>query len=98
MFVESKFYVGLSDINPLNELTNTFLLRFMEDVAGMHSEIAGYGITDMDKTRKSWILLSWKVQVKKRPLVGDSLNVKTWSWKINEFYAFRDFEVKNQYN
>ncbi len=98
MFVEQKFIVGLSDINPLEELTNTYLLRVLEDVASMHSEIAGYGITDMDKTRKTWILLSWKVKVIKRPLVNDTLNVKTWSWSIDRFYAYRDFEVKNQYD
>lgn len=77
MFVEHKFYIGLSDINPLKELSNTCLLKYLEDVAGLHSEIAGYGVTDMDKTRKSWILLSWKVDVKKRPLINDTLTVKT---------------------
>lgn len=98
MFVEHKFYVGLSDINIKKELTNTCLLRYLEDVAGLHSEIAGYGITDMNTTRKSWILLSWKVEVKQRPLINDSLTVKTWSRCIDKFYAFRDFEVRNQYD
>lgn len=98
MFVEHKFYIGLSDINIEKELTNTCLLRYLEDVAGLHSEIAGYGITDMNTTRKSWILLSWKVEVKQRPLINDSLTVKTWSRCIDKFYAFRDFEVRNQYD
>lgn len=98
MFVEHKFYIRLSDINPLKELSNTCLLKYLEDVAGLHSEIAGYGVTDMDKTRKSWILLSWKVDVKKRPLINDTLTVKTWSRYIDRFYAFRDFEVRDQYN
>ena len=96
MFVEHNFFVCLSDINSQKELTNTCLLRYLEDVAGLHSEIAGYGVTDMDSTRKSWILLSWKVDVKKRPLVNDSLTVKTWSRHIDRFYAFRDFEVRDQ--
>ena len=98
MFVEHKFYIGLSDINTEKELTNTCLLRYLEDVAGLHSEMAGYGITDMNTTRKSWILLSWKVEVKQRPLINDSLTVKTWSRCIDRFYAFRDFEVRNQYD
>lgn len=98
MFVEHKFYVGLSDINTEKELTNTCLLRYLEDVAGLHSEIAGYGVTDMNTTRRSWILLSWKVELKQRPLVNDTLTVRTWSRCIDKFYAFRDFEVKNQYD
>ncbi len=98
MFVEHKFYIGLSDINTEKELTNTCLLKYLEDVAGLHSEIAGYGVTDMNTTRKSWILLSWKVKVINRPLVNDTLNIRTWSRCIDKFYAFRDFEVRNQYD
>ena len=98
MFVEHEFVVGLSDINQLNELSNTFFLRYLEDVAAFHSEIAGYGITDMKKTRKSWVLLSWRVEIKNRPLVNDTLKIKTWSRLIDKFYAFRDFEIKNQYD
>lgn len=98
MFVEHKFYIGLSDINISKELTNTSLLKHLEDAGGLHSEIAGYGITDIDKTRKSWILLSWKVKVIERPLINDTLTIKTWSRKIDRFYAFRDFEVRDQYD
>lgn len=97
MFVEHKFYVGLSDVNHNKELLNTSLLRYLEDIAGMHSEIAGYGFTDIEKTRRSWILLGWKVSMKKRPLINDTLTIKTWSRCIDKFYAFRDFEIRNQY-
>ena len=46
----------------------------------------------------TWILLSWKVKVNKRPLINDTVTVKTWSRLIDKFYAYRDFEVRNQYN
>ena len=98
MFVKHDFYIGLSDINLNKELTNVSLLRYLEDIAGMHSEMVGYCITDIDKNQKTWILLAWKVEVKKRPLVNDTLTVKTWSRKIEKFYAYRDFEVRNQYD
>ena len=98
MFVEHKFYVGLSDVNLNRELMNTHLLRHLEDVAGMHSEIAGSGYTDIERTRKSWILLAWKVEIKKRPLMNDTLKVKTWSRCIEKIYAYRDFEVRDQYD
>lgn len=98
MFVEHEFYTGLSDVNLNRELMNTNLLRRLEDVAGMHSEIAGSGYTDIERTRKTWILLAWKVEVKKRPLMNDTLKIKTWSRCIEKIYAYRDFEVRNQYD
>lgn len=96
MFVENKFYVGLRDINNLQELKNTGLLSYLEDVACMHSEIAGYGVTKIEEVKRTWILLSWKIKVIKRPKFNDVLNVKTWSRCIDRFYAFRDFRVYNQ--
>ena len=81
--------------NPLKELTNTALLSYLEDVACIHSEIAGYGITNMYTIKKTWILLSWKIKVIERPKFSDNLKVKTWSRLIDKFYAYRDFEVYN---
>lgn len=98
MFVEHEFYVGLSDVNLSKELVNTNLLRHLEDIAGMHSEFAGYGFSDIEKTRRSWVLLAWKVEIVKRPLVNDTLKVKTWSRCIEKIYAYRDFEIRDQYD
>lgn len=96
MYVEHKFYVGLRDINNLKELKNTSLLAYLEDVASMHSEIAGYGVSKIEEVKRTWILLSWKIKVIKRPMYNSVLNVKTWSRCIDKFYAFRDFKVYNE--
>lgn len=98
MFVEHNFFVGARDINSLKELTNTALLSYLEDVACIHSEIAGYGITNMYTIKKTWILLSWKIKVIERPKFSDNLKVKTWSRLIDKFYAYRDFEVYDENN
>ncbi len=98
MFVEHEFYVGLRDINYLKELSNTSLLSYLEDVACIHSEIAGYGVSNMDEVKRTWVLLSWKIKVFKRPKFNDTVRVKTWSRLIDRFYAFRDFKIYNQNN
>ena len=97
MFVEDYYKVGISDLTPKREFSNTALLRCLENLGNLHSEMAGYGVTDMDRTRISWILLSWKVKVLKRPKICDMLHIKTWSAGIDRYFAHRDFEVKDQY-
>ena len=96
MFIEHDFYVGLRDINTSKDLSNTALLSYLEDVACMHSEIAGFGVNNMDEVKRTWILLSWKIKVIKRPKFNDTIKVRTWSRLIDKFYAFRDFEIYNQ--
>ena len=96
MRVTQDFYVGLSDTNLKQELTNTSLLRFLEDIAGIHSEKVGYGASSIDKTKRTWILLSWKVKMTKRPKMNEMVKVVTWSRLIEKFYAYRDFEIYDQ--
>ena len=98
MFINNKSLVGLGDITPRKEMKNTALLRILENAAGIHSEIAGYGITDMNKTRRSWVIINWKIEVLSRPLINDKLNVKTWIRMVDKYHSFRDFQVTNQYN
>ena len=98
MFIEHKCHIGLRDIGIGNKLKNKSLLGFLEDAGGIHSDIAGYGVEDIEKTNLSWVVLGWKIEIIKRPSYGEWLNIKTWSRKTNKFYAYRDYEVYNQEN
>ena len=73
MIVEREYYVKLSEIGKENKITNKALLGILEDIGGVHSNIAGYGIKTMDQTRLTWILIDWKVQVIRRPEYAEKI-------------------------
>ena len=52
-----------------------------------------YPPSSIDKTKRTWILLSWKVRMFKRPKMNETVTVETWSRLIEKFYAYRDFKV-----
>ena len=95
MFCKNKVKVGLKDIGTSNKATNKAILGMLEDVAGFHSDIAGYGINDIKKTHLSWVLLGWKVEIIQRPKYGEEIEVVTWSRGVKRIYAFRDYEMYN---
>ena len=98
MFVEREFYIGLSDLINGNKLKNTSLLSFLEDMGGIHSSMVGNGLYDIERTKQSWILLSWKVKLNKRPMYADEIKIKTWSRKMDKLYAYRDYEIFDKDN
>ena len=55
-----------------------------------------YGIPTMDKTRLTWVLIDWKVQVIRRPIYAEKILARTWSKDAQKFYAFRDFEIQDE--
>ena len=98
MIVEHKFYVGLRDIGKDNLLSNKGLLAALEDAGCKHSELAGLGITNINITKKTWIIISWKVKIFSRPEFNSEIIVKTWSRKMDKLYAYRDYEVIDKNN
>ena len=91
-----KFEIGFRDVGRSNKLTNKALLGFLEDIAGAHSNIAGYGLNDIKKTGVTWVLLNWKVEIFSNPLYGETVFIKTWARDTSKFYTYRDFEVYNK--
>lgn len=98
MIVERNFEIGFRDVGKSNKLTNKALLGFLEDAAGKHSNIAGYGLNNIEETCVTWVLLNWKVRIFSRPLYGETVLVKTWGRDCVKFYTYRDFEVYNSNN
>lgn len=93
MIVQQEYRIKVSDVGKENKATNKAILAILEDVACIHSDIAGYGITNINETRVTWLLLEWKVQIIKRPKYGEKVIAKTWSKESKKCYTFRDFEV-----
>jgi len=63
MYIEQKFFIRLQDIGISNKVTNKALLSFLEDAGGIHSNIAGYGLNNIEKTKLSWVILNWKLNL-----------------------------------
>ena len=93
MIVQHEYEVKLSEIGKDNKATNKAILSYLEDVGGIHSNLAGYGVMDMPTTHLTWVLVEWKLQVLRRPKYNEKLIVTTWSKNSLRCYAFRDFEI-----
>lgn len=98
MFYEIEVMTGIADVGKNQLITNTAILRILENVACYQSDEIGYGILDISKNKISWILLDWKVKVLNRPMYGEKLLVKTWGRNPKRVTVGRDFEIYNSNN
>ena len=94
-FLEREFNLTIRDIDKDTRLTNKAILSFFEDMGGLHSNIAGYGLKQIEKTKLSWILLHWKIKVLKTIKYGEPVRIKTWSRGMKLACCIRDFELYN---
>lgn len=68
--------INYSDVDENNQVTNKGLLRLLQEVAGIHCGLLGYGVNDTPKTGLAWILLNWKLKVFARPKTNTNLLIK----------------------
>ena len=98
MFLEHNFYIGFRDVDFKNNLKIKSALSYLEDIAGIHSNMAGYGLLDIEKNKKTWVLINWKLEFIRRPKYSENLRIKTWSCGAEKIYANRDFLVYDEKN
>ena len=96
MILENEYIVKLSEIGKGNKVTNKALLSYLEDIGGIHSNKAGYGIFEIEETHLSWILLEWKLQVIRRPKYAETIKIRTWSKGVVKLYTYREFEIYDE--
>lgn len=96
MIFESNFKIDIRDITKDNKATNKAILQYMEDTACRHSDLVGYGILDVPRQKRVWLLLDWRFKVIERPMYGEDLHIKTWSKGMEKCYAYREYEVLNK--
>lgn len=96
-YIEYKFYVGFKDIDAQLKLKNSSMLTFFENIAGMHASAVGDGFKEtVNTTHTTWLLLSWKAKVIKRPEHGDSVIARTWVRNFKRVYSNREFELYSE--
>lgn len=98
MIYTEQFKMSAKDIGKENKIKNRAILEILENIATRHSDKVGYGIKGIEKTKLSWILLEWKLEVLHRPTYGEILTVNTWGKQGHKFFTYRDYEVYDENN
>ncbi len=94
--VQKKYVVEYIDAGMQGALSNRGILRMLEDIACYHGDIYGLSARNMQKTKLTWILMGWHVEVYERAKLLDEVIVKTWSTgSVKNIYSFRDFILEN---
>lgn len=95
---EKDLKIRYWEIDSSNRLTTKGFLKYLQDIANDHSEAIGYGFENISSTNLSWVLLNWKVQILRRPLISEVLHIKTWARMISKASSYRDFEIYDSNN
>lgn len=89
----SKEIINIGAVSRHGVLRMDALFNMFQEMAVLHTHEAGFELTDMLESRKTWILNRVAVDISKLPKLEESIDIFTWSRKIYRFKGLRDYEI-----
>ncbi len=93
-YFESR--VRYSEVDLDKNMTFGALLNYFQDCCSFQSEDLGVGIDFLREMQAAWMLLSWQVVVKRRPVFGEKIRINTWPYDFGGFYGYRNFTMEDE--
>lgn len=85
--------VRFSETDTNRKLSITGLMNYLQDCSIFQSEDMGVGGAHVQKTKKSWLLSAWNVEVIRRPEVAEEITIATWPYDFKGIYGLRNFAI-----
>ncbi len=93
MKIDLEKRIGFFEVDSDFTLRPKILLNYFQEVAGVHSDRAGYDAQRLMNQGHAWVLHRIGIHIHRPPALGDALRVRTWHSGENRFRAYRDFEI-----
>ena len=88
-----KSRVRFSETDVDGKLSIGGLMNYLQDCSIFQSEDIGAGFSHMVKTKRSWLLSAWNVEVVRRPGVAEEITIGTWPYDFKGIYGLRNFAI-----
>ena len=93
---QNKYKIRYSELDCNLTLKPASLLQLLQDIASENAESLGFGYSFISKRNLAWFLLKLHIEFDKYPQ-GD-ITIKTEPRGWNRLFAFRDFEIINDFD
>ena len=85
--------VRYSEMDMEQRLTRVALVDYFQDCSTFQSEECKNGLSYLKSQDRAWMLLSWQIEIARRPVLGEKIVTKTWPYGFKAFYGYRNFAM-----
>lgn len=93
MAFEFESRVRYSETDPEKKLTLVSLVDYFQDVSTFQSEDCGVGVDFLQQQDRAWMILSWQIEILRRPRLAEHICAQTWPYGFKAFYGYRNYTL-----
>lgn len=90
-----RYPVYTFDVDVEGKARLPVLLDLLQDIAREHAGLLKVSIFDLQARGLTWVLSRYHIRVPRYPVMGDTVEVRTWPSGKRDVFALRDFEVRD---
>lgn len=90
-----RFPIYTFDVDVEGRARLPLLLDLLQDVAREHAALLKVSIFDLQAKGLTWILSRYHIRVSRYPVMGETVEVRTWPSGKKGVFALRDFEIRD---
>lgn len=88
--------VRYSECDQTGRLALPALVNYLQDCSTFQSLDLGRGVAAMSDERLMWVLATWRIDVARRPALGERVRVGTWCYEMTRSHALRCFYIEDE--
>lgn len=88
--------IRYSETDMKQYLTNISLVDYFQDCSTFQSEDLGRGMQYLKDRNRVWMVLSWQIEILRRPKLGEKVTIQTWPHGFKAFYGHRNFTMLDE--
>ena len=88
--------VRYSETDENRQLSLVSLVDYFQDCSTFQSEDLGCGMDYMNEHNRIWMVLSWQIEIIRRPILGEKVTAKTWPYGFKAFFGYRNFALLDE--
>ena len=92
-----KYEISEKDCNENSILLVSSLFNYLQMIMSSNVNYLGAGSDYHHKRNLAWVFVDYEVNITKLPRKGDIVNVGTIPYSFKRFYAFRKYEIKDNF-
>ncbi len=93
MAFEFESRVRYSETGADRRLTLVSLVDYFQDSSTFHSEECGAGMDYTYGQHQAWMILSWQIEILRRPRLAEKIFTRTWPYGFKAFYGYRNYAM-----
>ena len=92
---EMKKRILYSDFDEKGDMQLGRIVVSLQDCINAHSQDIGRGIDYMVKTGRTWFLVAWNIEIRRKPKLYEDVTLATWGYEYKHSLGHRNVIMKD---